>query len=392
MQADTLTQVTTPPTVAEIVATVESLYPKRWAADGDAIGLIVGDPGAPVTKVLFAVDPVHEVVDEAIDLGADLLVVHHPLFYRAVHSVAADTPKGKVVHDLVTHGISLYVAHTNADSPRHGVSESIAEALGLHDVTPLVAAPADPLDKIVTFVPQRDTVAVIDALSAAGAGAIGDYDRCAFVSVGDGTFRPGDAANPTIGTPGEVETVAESRVEMVLPRSRRAAVVAALRAAHPYEEPAFDLLELASMEGDRGHGRVGELPEAVALSTFVDTVMATLPETAVGARVAGDLSRDVRRVALAGGAGDFLLDAARASEADVYVTSDLRHHPASEFREYDGPALVDVPHWAAEWMWLPVLERELCDRLAAAGTTVETAVSRICTDPWNHRVARRRET
>ncbi|MDQ3664685.1 MAG: Nif3-like dinuclear metal center hexameric protein [Actinomycetota bacterium] len=382
---------TTPPTVAEIVATLESLYPTRWADDGDAIGLVVGDPTARVSKVLFAVDPVQAVVDEAIELRADLLVVHHPLFYRAVSSVAADTPKGKVVHSLITHGISLYVAHTNADSPRHGVSESIAEALGLHDVKPLMAAPADPLDKIVTFVPPGDTGAMIDALSAAGAGAIGDYDRCAFVSIGEGTFRPGDEANPTIGTRGKAAAVAESRVEMVLARAGRGAVVAALRDAHPYEEPAFDVLELASWEGDRGPGRVGELAEPVALSTFVDTVVATLPETAAGARVAGDLSRDVRRVALAGGAGDFLLDAARASGADVYVTSDLRHHPASEFREYDGPALVDVPHWAAEWMWLPVAERVLRDRLAAAETTVETAVSRICTDPWNHRASRRRD-
>ena len=391
MQADTLTQMTTH-TLAEIVATLESLYPKRWADDGDAIGLIVGDPGAPVTKVLFAVDPARAVVDEAVELRADLLVVHHPLFYRAVSSVAADSPKGKVVHDLITHGIGLYVAHTNADSPRHGVSDSIAEALGLHDVKPLVAAPADPLDKVVTFVPPGDAVAMIDALAAAGAGAIGDYDRCAFVSTGEGTFRPGDEADPTIGTRGRTEAVAESRVEMVLARARRGAVVNALRAAHPYEEPAFDVLELASWEGDRGHGRVGELAEPVALGTFVDIVVEALPQTAVGARVAGDLSRDVRRVTLAGGAGDFLLDAARASGADVYVTSDLRHHPASEFREHDGPALVDVPHWAAEWMWLPVLERELCHRLAAAGTTVETAVSRICTDPWNHRVASRRET
>jgi len=376
-------------TLGEVVAALESVYPKHWAEGGDAIGLIVGDPAARVTKVLFAVDPVKAVVDEAIGLGADLLVVHHPLFYRPVHAVAADTPKGKVVHDLISHGIALYVAHTNADSPPHGVSQSIAEAFGLRDIRPLVADPAEELDKIVTFIPREDTAAVIDALAAAGAGTIGDYDRCAFVSTGEGTFRPGQDADPAIGTPGRIEVVAESRVEMVLPRTRRGPVLAALRDVHPYEEPAFDVLQLAGWNGDRGHGRTGELEQRVSLRGFVDTVMETLPETAVGARVSGDLDRPVRTVALAGGAGDFLLDAARASGADVYLTSDLRHHPASEFREHDGPALVDVPHWAAEWMWLPVVERALGDRLASAGTAIETALSRICTDPWNHRAVRR---
>ncbi len=376
-------------TLGGVVAALEQAYPKRWADDGDAIGLIVGDCSAPVSKVLFAVDPVQVVVDEAIGLGVDLLVVHHPLFYRPVHAVAADTPKGRVVHDLITSRIGLYVAHTNADSPPLGVSESIAEALGLRDIRPLVAEPVEELDKIVTFTPREDTAAVIDALAAAGAGAIGDYDRCAFVSTGEGTFRPGQQANPTIGTRGSIEVVAESRVEMVLPRTRREAVLTALRDVHPYEEPAFAILELASWDGDRGHGRVGELVEPATLRAFVDTVVQTLPGTAVGARVAGDLDRDVHRVALAGGAGDFLLDAARACEADVYLTSDLRHHPASEFREYDGPALVDVPHWAAEWMWLPVVERTLGDRLAAGGTAIETTVSRICTDPWNHQASRR---
>ncbi len=387
--ADTLTQMTPHPTLAETVSGMEHLYPPRWADEGDAIGLVVGDSAHDVRRILFAVDPVQDVVDQAIETHADLLVVHHPLLFKAVHAVAADSPKGKVVHDLIRNDIALYVAHTNADSPRRGVSEAIATALGLTQVRPLAASPADPLDKVVTFVPEDHTQQVIDALAAAGAGAIGDYDRCAFVGSGEGTFRPGQDAHPAIGTRGKVEVVAESRVEMVLPRPRREAVIAALREAHPYEEPAFDVFELAGWDGDRGHGRVGELAEPVSLREFADTVVATLPPNAIGARVAGDLDRQVRRVALAGGAGDFLLDEARASGADVYVTSDLRHHPASELREHpDAPALVDVPHWAAEWMWLPVVERALTGWLAERGYAVATEVSRLCTDPWNHRASR----
>ncbi len=383
--ADTLTLVTTP-TLADVVSVIEGLYPPRWAVEGDPVGLVVGDLSAGIQRILFAVDPVQAVVDEAVESGADLVVTHHPLLFRPVSSVAADRPKGRVVHELIRHGIALYVAHTNADSPARGVSESMAEVLGLEEVRPLVSDPAEPLDKVVTFVPHASAQGVIDALAAAGAGAVGDYDRCAFVAVGEGTFRPGPYSHPVVGERGRIEVVAESRVEMVLPRPRRDDVVAALRQAHPYEEPAFDVLELASWPADRGAGRVGRLRRPVSLKEFADSVAAALPQTAVGARVSGDLSRRVEVVALAGGAGDFLLDDARASGADVFVTSDLRHHPASEFREHhDAPALVDVPHWAAEWTWLPVVGDAVGSALTRLGKTMTTQVSDLCTDPWNYR-------
>jgi dinuclear metal center YbgI/SA1388 family protein len=377
--------VTRNPSLGQLVEVIERRYPPRWASAGDPVGLVVGDPRADVERVLFAVDPVRAVVDEAIETGVQALVVHHPLLYRAVHSVAADQPKGRVVHDLVRHGIALYVAHTNADSPSGGVSESMALALSLTDLRPLVADAQDPLDKLVVFVPDEATERLIDALAAAGAGELGEYDRCAFLTRGEGTFRPGARAHPSIGTAGVVEVVAERRVEMVVQRSRRNAVVSALRQTHPYEEPAFDLIPLAGHDADRGDGRVGVLAEAMSLQAFADHVVASLPTTTVGARVSGDLDRQVLTVAVLGGAGDFRLDDVRRAGVDVYVTSDLRHHPASEFREYDGPALVDVPHWAAEWTWLPVAQRIVTADVEAEGLAISSAVSRICTDPWNHR-------
>lgn len=372
-------------TLADVAAAMEDLFPARWADDGDPVGLVVGDPASEVRRALLAVDPVQAVVDDAVSSGADLLITHHPLLFRAVHSVAASTPKGRVVHDLVRNGAGLFVAHTNADSPPGGVSDSLAATLGLVDVRPLAPDPHDPMDKVVTFVPVEQAEHVVDALAAAGAGAIGRYDRCAFVTAGEGTFRPGEGSRPAIGTIGGVEVVDERRVEMVLPRHRREAVIGALRAAHPYEEPAFDLFEQADWAGERGTGRLGRLPEPSSLRDFADLVVARLPRTAVGARVSGDPDATVRTVGLVGGAGDFMLDAARAAGVDVFVTSDLRHHPASELREHAGaPALVDVPHWAAEWTWLPRLARDLTDRLAGRGLAVECEVSRICTDPWNY--------
>ncbi len=377
-------------TLRDIVAAMEELYPPRYADDWDAVGLAVGDPDAEVASVLFAVDPVQAVVDAAVGLGVDVLVVHHPLLLRTVSSVRADRPKGRVVHDLIRNGIALYVAHTNADSPALGVSESMAKALGLVDIEPLVPDRADQLDKIVTFVPRDDAQRVIDALAAAGAGSIGDYDRCAFTSEGAGTFRPGAAAHPHIGVTGVVEVVPETRVEMVVPRPLREQVVTALRRVHPYEEPAFDVVELAGWASDRGAGRIGSLEAPMSLESFAAHVVDSLPPTAVGARVSGELGREVSRVALAGGAGDFLLDQARASGADVFVTSDLRHHPASEFREHPGaPALVDVAHWAAEWTWLPVARAALGAALSVQGFAVDMQVSHLCTDPWNYRATPR---
>jgi dinuclear metal center YbgI/SA1388 family protein len=347
---------------------------------------VTGDPADEVRRILLAVDPTHDVIDEAIASQADLLVTHHPLLLRPVNAVAASTPKGRAVHKLISNQVALITAHTNADAPPGGVSDAMARALGLDDAEPIAPQAQDAQDKLVTFVPHVDAARVIDALAAAGAGDIGAYERWAYTSPGTGTFRPTPGANPTIGEVGAVEEVAEIRVEMVVPRPRRDAVIAALRAAHPYEEAAFDVYELATQPSTSGSGRIGRLAEPTTLHAFAAAVVAALPSTASVARIAGDPEQPIRTVALCGGSGDFLLDRVRASGADVYVTSDLRHHPASELREHGTPALIDVPHWAAEWTWLPVAERMLAAALAAQGITVETRVSTIVTDPWTGHV------
>jgi len=290
------------PPLADVVAALEDLYPPSTAEGWDAVGLVVGDPAAPVRKILFAVDPVAAVVDEAIAWGADLLVTHHPLFLRPVHSVAATTFKGDVVHRLLTAGCGLYVAHTNADAAPRGVADALADLVGITDRRPLV--------------------------------------------VGD----DGD-------------------------------------------------------DVERGIGRVGDLAEPTTLGAFAERVAAALPATAQGVRVAGDPAAPVATAAVVGGSGDSLFDAVRAAAVDVYVTADLRHHPASELRERadfeagaDGagratPFLVDVAHFASEWPWLAYAAEDVVARLggrAGEGSgegTVTTRVSTIGTDPWTARVA-----
>lgn len=265
--------------LTDVVDLLHGWYPPSTADSWDAVGLVRGEPDQPIRRVLFAVDPAPEVAHEAAAWGADLLVVHHPLFLAGVHGVAETTPKGRTLGTLARVGCALLTAHTNADQASGGVSESLALALGLDQLAPLQPAAGDP-------------------------------------------------------------------------------------------------------SGETGTGRVGVVSETT-LRGFAEHVAAVLPTTEHGVRVAGDPERPVRRVALCGGAGDFLLDELADSGADVYLTSDLRHHPASEFLEKNGPALIDVAHWAAEWTWLPVVQARLTE---AADDTVETRVSRIVTDPWRFRV------
>ncbi|WP_420323408.1 Nif3-like dinuclear metal center hexameric protein [Kribbella antibiotica] len=375
------------PRLADVIAVLDRLYDPSWAESWDAVGLVTGDPDQPVRRVLFAVDPMREVVDEAIAGDFDLLVTHHPLLLKGVNSVAATTPKGRVIHDLIRSNTALHVCHTNADNANPGVSDALAAALGLQDTRPLNPMPDEPLDKLVVFVPIGDTEALLDILSAAGAGQLGNYDRAAWTTVGEQTFRPLEGANPTTGRTGESARVVENRLEMILPRHKRRTVVAALKAAHPYEEPAYDVYELAARPGNRGGGRVGVLAESLKLRDFAELVAANLPGTQHGVRVAGDPDRLITKVAVVGGAGDSEFGKVRAAGVDAYVTADLRHHPATEAQAYaTGPALVDVAHWASEWPWLQDADRLLRENLAAQGSTVETHISTLVTDAWTLRL------
>ncbi|GAB2988637.1 Nif3-like dinuclear metal center hexameric protein [Nocardioides montaniterrae] len=368
------------PSLKDVVDLIHGWYPPATADSWDAVGLVHGDPDQPVRKVLFAVDPTLAVAQEAAAWKADLLVVHHPLFLKPVHGFAATTPKGRTLATLAGAGCALLTAHTNADQATYGVSEALAHTLGLTDLKPIISTPVAPMDKITVFVPTDAAAPVRAAMGDAGAGQIGDYDYASYTSgIGEGRFRPLEGSNPMIGTVGELETVEEVRVEVIAPRGLRATVIQAMLAAHPYEEPAYDVVELADPGiVSTGTGRIGAV-EATTLGAFVEHVAATLPPTAQGVRYAGDPDRVVKRVAVCGGAGDFLLDRMASSDADVYLTSDLRHHPAAEFVEKGGPALVDVAHWAAESTWLPVVAERLAEVL---GDDVETRVSALSTDPW----------
>lgn len=373
---------TAAPTLAEIIDVLDAAYPPRLAESWDSVGLVCGDPANSVTTVMFAVDATAAVVDEAITAGADLLVVHHPLLLRGVDTVGAHTPKGALVHRLITAGCALFTAHTNADSAQPGVSDALATLLGLTDLRPLDEKSDGGLDKWGVYVPVADAPAVRQAMFDAGCGSIGDYRECSWSVVGDGQFRPVDDARPAIGTVGTVESVEERRVEMVAPRSARPAVLTALRSAHPYEEVAFDVVETAGLPTDCGLGRIGTLAEPMSLRAFAERVGSRLPSTAWGVRAAGDPDATIRRVAVCGGSGDSMLGAVTAAGVDAYVTSDLRHHVADEHLRAGGPALIDVAHWAGEFPWC-AQARDLLDSAFGDRDGWTTRTLTIRTDPWS---------
>lgn len=366
-------------TVGDIREVLDRAYPPHLAESWDKVGLICGDPNAEVTKVAFALDCTQAVAERAVAMGAQLLVVHHPLLLRGVTSVAADTPKGKVIHTLLAGGVALFAAHTNADSARPGVNDRLAELVGITPGRPILPKPAAGVDKWGVMVPATDVEAVKAAIFAAGAGAIGDYSECAFTFSGEGQFRPGTDAAPTIGSVGELEKVAETRIEFVAPTALRRKVHAALIDAHSYEEPAFDCVATESfddLEQAYGLGRIGELPEPMTLREFTQQVANALPMTEWGVRAAGDPDAVIRKVAVSSGSGDSFLDAVRGLGVDVYVTSDLRHHPVDEYLRAGGPAVIDTAHWASEFPWCA----QAADIVAETG--VATEIIDIRTDPW----------
>jgi dinuclear metal center YbgI/SA1388 family protein len=365
--------------LADVIDVLEAAYPPHLAADWDSVGLVCGDADEPVEAVTIAVDATAAVVADVPDRG--LLLAHHPLLLRGVDTVSAGTAKGALLHRLIRGGSALFTAHTNADAASPGVSDALADALGLtvEDVlSPVAAGPA--LDKWVVYVPGEHADVVREALFRAGAGHIGDYSHCCWSVEGIGQFLPHDGANPTMGRIGAVEQVREQRVEVIAQSRLRGALLDAMRRAHPYEEPAFDIIELANVPSGVGIGRICSLPVPEPLSAFVSRVTDALPHTSWGVRAAGDPAATVSRIALCGGAGDSLLDAVSAAGVHAYLTADLRHHPADEFRRGCDVALVDVAHWASEQPWCGQAALLLAQHF---GDSLPVHVSSVRTDPWN---------
>lgn len=350
-------------TIRDVAQALEAWAPPGSAQSYDNVGLQVGDATRSVECAVLALDMTPAVLEEAQEHGATLIITHHPLLFRPLKRVTADSFVSSLALRLAEAGIALYSVHTNLDAAPGGVSFALAEHLGLEDVAFLDGFD-ETLVKLVTFVPHDHFDAVRAALAEAGAGRIGDYEACAFATMGSGFFRPGEGANPFIGQAGgELEQVEEVRLEAEVARWDLGRVVAAMQAAHPYEEVAYDVYPVQQKNTRAGLGAVGTLPAPELLSAFLNRVADRLDAGSL--RYAGDPEATVERVAVCGGAGSDFTGKALSAGADAYVTSDVTYHQFFDVLDTDGHpqmALVDAGHYETEALTERLLQTYLAGR------------------------------
>ena len=353
------------PTIADITDALEAWAPPGSAQDYDNVGLQVGDATRSVDTALLALDATPQVLDEAKEHDADLVVTHHPLLFRPLDGVTADSYVSNLALRFAEAGIGLYSIHTNLDAAPGGVSFALADRLGLTDIGFLDGFD-ETLYKLAVFVPEDAFDPVREALADAGAGRIGDYEACAFSVAGTGFFKPGDDTDPHIGTAGgDVESADERKLEVEVARWNLGRVLGALEAAHPYEEVAYDLYPVHQKNTRAGLGALGHLPSPEPLSAFLDRVANRLDADSL--RYAGTDEASVERVAVCGGAGSDFIGTARGAGADAYVTADVTYHEFFDVLGTDGTpemALVDPGHYETEALTEALLRNWLADRFA----------------------------
>jgi len=329
--------------IKEIIAELERFAPSALKEDFDNVGLLVGNAQTEASGVLITLDITEQVVDEAIEKGCNLIVSHHPIMLSGLKKINGNNATERIVIKSIRNNIALYASHTNADSVMNGVSGKMCEKLGLENCK-VLAPKKESLLKLVTFVPVEQVDNVREALFNAGAGQIGNYDACSYNVSGEGTFRAGDKANPFVGEKGQIHTEKEVRIETILPKHMQRKVVNALIKAHPYEEVAYDLYPLVNEWSTVGIGMVGELPHEVDEATFLNRLKNIFKVGCV--RYTPLLNKPVKRVALCGGSGSFLLGKAIGEQADVFVTGDFKYHQFSDAE--DRILIADIGHFESE--------------------------------------------
>ncbi len=366
--------------IQDLVGLINALYPPAFAEEWDNVGLQAGDPSAQLSRVLICLDPGPKSIEAARTVGAQAILSHHPLIFRPLKNITPCDETGRVLFAAIREGIAVISAHTNLDRAPGGLNDWLAARLGLVHTAPLAFAGGGDLLKLVVFVPTGYENQVADALFSAGAGKIGHYDSCAFRSRGTGSFRPGADTSPFIGRQGEVEAVAEIRLETIVPRELVNRVVGKMQKIHPYEEVAYDLIPLGNRRPDLGLGRVGRLPEPVTLGEFARQVKAALGVRFL--RLVGDAETRVAKVALCGGSGASLIADAARQGADVLVTGDVKYHDAQNALS-QGLTLIDAGHFATEQLMVAELAQTLRSAAQQRGLDIEFVKMEGEVDPFD---------
>lgn len=358
-------------TVADILACLDAAYPFSWALSEDRVGLQAGDPQAPVSLILVALEATSAVVAEAQTRGAQFLLTHHPLLYQPATDIREDRPPGKLLAAIVRAGLAAAACHTNLDLAPMGLNDHLARRLGLENPEILAPVRQDAWLKLAVFVPVGYEDQVRAALMDDRVGVIGRYAHCSFAVRGQGTYLPLSGARPFRGEMARLSRAEESRLEVLVPESAAAAALARLKAAHPYEEVAYDLYPLANPGLTLGFGRVGNWPRL----SWKETVNRVKQVFAVsGVRVWGRPPASVSRVAVCGGSGGDLISQARAQGASVYVTGEVRHHQAVPGPEEDF-AIIEVGHFASEVVFMPVWAEHVAQSLRQRGLEVQVCAA-----------------
>lgn len=361
--------------IKDIARYLENMAPPGYAESYDNVGLLIGDGDAEVSGVVVSLDCTEEVIEEAMKNGCNLVVSHHPLLFKGLKRLTGRNYVERTAIKAIKNDVAVYAIHTNLDNVPHGVNGRIAERLGLQN--PKILAPkSEVLMKLVFFVPHEDAEAVRSEIFKVGAGVIGNYSHCSFNAEGTGTFKPEEGADPTIGEVNKAHEEPETRVEIMFPAYLRTAVLRALKTAHPYEEVAYYLHALENENQTVGAGMVGDLPEPMELVEFLNHLKNRMELEAV--RYTRPNKDEVRRVAICGGSGGFLLGRAKAAGADVFVTGDFKYH---EFFDGEGDlSIIDIGHYESERFTSELL----VEKIRGKFTNFATRLTEVNTNPIHY--------
>ena len=366
------------PTNATVFQIMEKLAPKHRAYTWDNVGLQIGNYNKKAKKIMVTLDVLESVVEEAIAENVDCIIAHHPLLFKPLKQINLETPEGRTIAKLIQNDITVYAAHTNLDVVEHGVNDMLAKKLDLTKTKPLVVEGHQKLYKFAVHVPVSHVAEVKQAIGDAGGGEQGDYTHCSFEIRGTGSFKPVEGANPYIGEVGEITTVDEMKIEALVDERKLDKVLEVVRKTHPYEEPAFDIIELSNKGESYGLGRIGEIEQGMTFEHFIHFVKDKLRLTNV--RVVGDLQKEVKKIAVLGGSGEKYIHAAKQRGADVYITGDMGFHQAQTAMEM-GLAVIDAGHYIEE-----IMKNHVRDYLQKylKGYDVEIIASQTDTNPFQY--------
>ena len=361
--------------IGEITSYLESIAPLEYQEGYDNSGLIVGRKDDEVSKVLVSLDCTEEVVQEAINKKCELIIAHHPIVFGGLKKFNGTDYVQRTVMLAIKNDIGIYAIHTNLDNVLPGVNAEIARRLGLQNVE-ILAPKKELLSKLVTFVPNAHLEEVRSSLFEAGAGSIGGYSDCSFSTDGEGTFKAGEDAQPFVGEKGKLHREKESRLELIVPRRHEGKIVQALLHSHPYEEVAYDLYPLRNANKEVGAGMVGDLENPTDAMTFLRDVKDKMKTPLI--RYTRPTKEKVQRIAICGGAGSFLLPAAKGAKADVFITGDYKYHQFFDAEE--DLMIADIGHYESE-QFTKVLIKELLMQNFAKFAVL---LSEVNTNPINY--------